>query len=768
MSEFDLIDAGPSATPDRPVPFESRCLQGEFAHPFLEVAVNGALPQPPLWPGPSEIPGLRAVSPATGEPSSPFSWERSAEGAWSVLWNGRPLLRQGLGPYQTQADPAQLSGWRRRPGELLPPGFRQALRWEWLLDDSLRFYGLGQRSMPLERRGTAPVNWTTDEPSGHSRSSDPLYQAHPLLWGTDGSVWWAVFLLHTPYTRFDLGQHRADRWGWLSLGEQLVWQLHAAASPSELQASLSQVFGLPSPPPLWALGFHQSRWGYRTGQEVLELAQEFRERRLPLDVVHLDIDHMDGYRSFTFCPQRFPDAAGLIAELRGLGVQTVTILDPGLRFDPGNAYAPCDSGLAGQHFLKSPSGAPAMGYCWPDEALFPDFSRAATRSWWAEQARFYLEQGVRGLWIDMNEPAIFDRPFWSGGAQQHPLPVDTPAGDSPRRFTQAAWHNLYGSHMAQASEATWNDRPERPWVLTRSGFTGVGQHAWSWMGDNTSWWEHLALSLPQLASMGLVGSPWVGVDVGGFFGHCTGELYSAWMEAAVIYPLMRAHSALGTREAHPWSFGPEVARHAQTALQLRYRLLPYYYSLVTDPERLRQPWLRPMFFEAPNDPRFFTCEDQVMVGPHLMAAPFVVRGQQQRLVQLPAGRWVDLHSGQSHDGGQAVVIARRPGLVPLFARAGSAIPMLAQAVEHSAQLEQAEWHLFLCPGPSTVTSRLYWDEGDGWGFREGRYQELEIVLEPQGPRVIRQSGQTWSRALRLRHPGPEGWTVGLLWNPSQG
>lgn len=756
MSEFDLIETA-SVAPGAGVVTHTRTLVGEAGIPVLSVTVNPS--QEPLpWPQAGELPGLKLLPRL--EQESPFELQDNGDGS-SLFWKGHKLLQSAHRPQLASVELEALPGLKSRPGEKLPTGFQQALRWDWRLQDEQRFYGLGQRSMPLERRGTAPCNWTTDEPTGHSRSTDPLYQAHPLLWGVTDKTWWAVLFLHSPYTRFDLGQDRHDRMTWLSLGASLQFQVHAAESPSELHRSLRQVWEAPTAPPLWALGFHQSRWGYRSGEEVQELVEEFVEREIPLDVVHLDIDHMENYRSFTFSQERFPDPKGLLEGFSQHGVRAVTIIDPGLRFDPGTGYKPCDDGLAGNHFLKSTSGAPVVGYCWPDEALFPDFSRQATRKWWQQQAAFYLEHGVSGLWIDMNEPAIFDKPFWSGGVKQHPMPLETPGGEDDRRFNQAALHNLYGSHMAQATHGTWRDDGEkRPWVLTRAGFTGVGRYAWSWMGDNTSWWEHLALSLPQLSSMGLVGSPFVGVDVGGFFGHCTDDLYSAWIEASVIYPFMRAHSALGTRTAHPWSFGPEVEEVARTAIRLRYRLLPYFYATAMAQAEGDLPWLRPMFFDFPNDERFAYLEDQVMVGPHLMAAPFVRRGESTRLVELPEGVWYDLHTGHQYDHEKSVIVARRPGLVPLFARAGSVIPMLCDDVSCTDELGNIGWNLHLCPGNDEVSSTLYWDEGDGFGFQNGRFARQSVRLDGDTAAFEEKQGDLPFPSLSVLLPTESGWRPG--------
>ena len=699
-----------------------------------------------------EIPGWKALR------SSAFGELSYGPQTGELQWRGKTILRCHSSESK-EVECGDLPGMLIREGDKLPEGQKTLLEWTWQLQPQSNLYGCGQRSGPLERTGLTATNWTTDSPLGHNRTTDPLYQAHPLLWGVTGDCWWAILLCHTAYSRFDLGQEKPGYLKISTLGTDIWMQVHAQETPEELYRSLGQVFKTPSLPPLWSLGFHQSRWGYKSAAEVTQLIETFREKSIPLDVVHLDIDHMDDYRSFTFHSERFPKAPQLLKEWKDKHqVHAVTIIDPGLKFDTSTGYGPLQRGLAGDHFIKSPSNSPQVGFCWPDEALFPDFTRSATRHWWAEECQFYLDNGIDGLWIDMNEPAIFDKPFWSGESVAEPMPLNTPWGEDEKRLDHARLRNVYGSFMSQATKAAWKKRQRRPWVLTRAAFTGAGSEAWSWMGDNTSWWEHLALSFPQLSSMGLVHSGLVGVDVGGFFGHCDAALYSAWIEASVVYPFLRAHSALGTDEQHPWSFGPEVEEVARTALDLRYQLLPYLYTAVEHHCRGGVPPLRPMFFDYPNDSRFRYLQNQVMFGSSMMACPFLERGQWERLVQLPEGEWYCFHSGKKVNG-ESFVVKRRPGLIPLFVKAGSVIPTFASGLQCSRQAETADfvWRHF--PGDSSVHSEFYWDSGEGWDFQEG--QCLRMTLTGSAEEVFVQSSKVHAdfaqRRVVLQRASSAGW-----------
>ncbi|HVA89092.1 MAG TPA: TIM-barrel domain-containing protein, partial [Chloroflexota bacterium] len=443
------------------------------------------------------------------------------------------------------------------------------------------YLGFGQRIGLPDRRGRIVTNWTSDPTHGHHRGMDNLYQAHPVFLAQRPGLAWGLFLHSTWLSRFDVGATHQDTLEILTHGYELDYYLLYGPSPAEVVERLTGLVGRPALPPLWSLGYHQSRWGYDSAKKALALANGFRDRALPLDAIHLDIDYMRGYRDFTWDPARFPDPPALIAALRAQQVRVVTIIDPGVKYDLDAGYAPADQGLAQDVFVRTADGTPLTGYCWPDAALFPDFTRAATRAWWGACHRDLVEAGVAGIWNDMNEPSIFERPFSEGGGEQVPMPPDTPLGEAGERTTPAEAHNIYGLLMCRATyEGLRALRPDqRPWVLTRSGYTGLQRYAVAWMGDNHSWWEHLEASVTQLAGMGLSGIPHVGVDIGGYFENASGELYARWIALGAFYPFMRTHSMIGVADQEPWAFGPRVEAVARQFINLRYRLLPYLYTL---------------------------------------------------------------------------------------------------------------------------------------------------------------------------------------------
>ena len=563
-----------------------------------------------------------------------------------------------------------------RPGDALPSGaasLQVSARKD--LAPGEVILGLGQRTGSLDRRGRCLSNWTIDEPSlGHTRLHDNLYQAHPVFVAVRPELAWGMFLNVTSYSQFDVGARRPEELGVRALGGELDTYVFAGPTPADVIEQLTRLTGRPALPPHWALGFHQSRWGYRSAGEMRELAAEFRARGIGLDAIHFDIDYMHDYRDFTWDPERFPEPEALVSELRERGVRVVTIIDPGVRHDVGRGYRPAEEGLLGRRFLEREDGSPFSGYCWPDAALFPDFAREDVRAWWGQlHERSHTDTGVAGVWNDMNEPAIFERPFSEGFSDQVPMPLAIEHGDEDERTNHAEVHNAYGLLMSRATcEGLRALRTDiRPWVLTRSAYTGIQRYAASWMGDNCSWWEHLELSLPQLASMGMCGSPSVGVDIGGFAENCGPELFARWIEASVVYPFMRVHSGVGTSRQEPWAFGPEVEEVARRMIALRYRLLPYLVTLAHESARKGAPLLRPMIYEYPELEELYALEDQVMLGPNLLSAPITARGHDHRMVTLPPGAWYDLHSGEKVADGEGVsrVIAHAPlGRPPLYAR----------------------------------------------------------------------------------------------------
>jgi len=600
--------------------------------------------------------------------------------------------------------------------------------WKAIAPDE-HFYGFGERTGLLDKLAERKTNWTTDA-LDYNTLTDEMYQAIPFFIAVRPQLCYGIFLNSTFWSQFDLGTEKPGLWQMQTRSTELDYYIIYGATPAAILATYSELTGRMPLPPKWALGYHQCRWSYESEEVVDALAKEFRQRRIPCDVIHLDIDYMQGYRVFTWSQKRFPEPQELIADLKANGFKVVTIVDPGVKYEPEADYAVFDQGMEQDFFVRDVNGKLVHGYVWPDKAVFPDFLRPAVRQWWGQQHHALTDVGVAGIWNDMNEPALDDRPFGDEG-NKVAFPLDAPQGDPHEQTTHAEAHNLYGLTMAQASyEALKQLRPhERSFVLTRSGFAGVQRWSSVWMGDNQSLWEHLELSLPMLCNMGLSGVPFVGCDIGGFAGNATGELFARWMQVGMLYPLMRAHSALSTAQHEPWVFGDRVEQICREYIELRYQLLPYLYSLFWEASTTGAPILRPLLYHYPNDPQTYALHDQVLLGASLMAAPVYRPGVKYRVVYLPEGTWYDWWTQERYQGGTHILAHAPLERMPLYVKAGGIIP-LQPVMQYVDEQPITQLTLKVAPGNGEWT--LYEDDGHSFAYQAGAWSTTTYRVRQTG------------------------------------
>nr|WP_290227845.1 glycoside hydrolase family 31 protein [Trichocoleus desertorum] len=604
--------------------------------------------------------------------------------------------------------------------------------WKQIAADE-HFYGFGERTGFLDKLSEVKTNWTTDA-LDYDSLSDEMYQAIPVFMALRPEVGYGIFFNTTYWSQFDIGADQPGVWRMETRGPELDYYIIYGPTPAQIIHTYTELTGRMSLPPQWAMGYHQCRWSYESEDVVQKIAHEFRQRRIPCDVIHLDIDYMNGYRVFTWSPKRFPHPDKLLRNLAEDGFKTVTIVDPGVKYEPEADYAVFDQGLEKDYFVRKADGQLVHGYVWPSKAVFPDFLRPEVRSWWADWHKNLTEVGVAGIWNDMNEPALDDRPFGDNGNKIW-FPLDAPQGPKDEQATHAETHNLYGLNMAQASaEALEKLRPtERSFVLTRSGYAGVQRWSSVWMGDNQSLWEHLEMSLPMLCNMGLSGVPFVGCDIGGFAGNATAELFARWMQVGMLYPLMRGHSSMGTAQHEPWVFGDRVEAICREYIELRYRLLPYLYSLFWSAATTGEPILRPLLYQYPNDPKTYSLYDQVLLGPSLMAAPVYRPGVECRAVYLPAGTWYDWWSGERFEGPTYILADAPLEQMPLYVAAGSIIPM-APVMQYVNERSLDELRLRVWPGTGEWTH--YEDDGHTFEYRNGAWATTHYRVFPEGQQTV--------------------------------
>lgn len=618
-----------------------------------------------------------------------------------------------------------------------------------------RAYGLGEKTGTLEKRGRTYRMWNSDEPT-HNPTRDPLYQSIPLLYLCDDVGATATFVDCTDSSWFDIGDMHNDQYTITVRDHLFDSYIFPAPTIGEALAQYVALTGRMSLPPIWALGYHQSRYSYYPDEQVRTIAREFRKRSIPCDVIHLDIHYMNGCRVFTWDADRFPDPKGLMEELREEGFRTVTIIDPGVKADPG--YEVYDAGCEMDIFCRTANGERYIGRVWPGEAVFPDFTTAGARAFWADRVAGVLADGVSGIWNDMNEPADFT------GDPNHRADFTPPSevvakGDGrPRSLDH--YHNAYGQLMCRATVDGYerHDESERPFVLTRAGYAGIQRYAAVWTGDNHSWWEHLQMAIPMYANLGLSGVPFVGGDVGGFQLNATPELYARWMQLGSVTPFFRAHSQLGSKSHEPWSFGATVEEICRAYIELRYTLLPYIYSLVADSAESGRPIFRPLYWSYHDDERTWNLGDEFLFGPSLLAAPVLQPGKRSRSVYLPEGTWVDFRNGRLHRGPTDVLATAPLEWMPIYLRGPGIIPR-GPVVQHTESGAFPELTVELIPGAfgESASFDLYEDDGHSTEYKRGAYSLTRLTLYTSDDGTIeltverRESGYELSRKqLTLR------------------
>nr|MBC7245132.1 DUF4968 domain-containing protein [Chloroflexota bacterium] len=572
-------------------------------------------------------------------------------------------------------------------------------------------YGLGEKAFPLDRRGHSYVIWNID-PQNYGPADEPIYLNIPFYIGWQDGQGYGIFYDNSYRARFDVGESQPNEIIYQADGGELCYYFFFSPSFTTILERYTELTGRMSLPPLWALGYHQSRWSYYPDARVREIARLCREHRIPCDAIYLDIHYMDGYRCFTWDPVRFPDPSALLADLHNQGFKVVVIIDCGIKAD--RHYSVCSEGLAKGLFCTYPDGSPAGGPVWPGESYFPDFTNPRVREWWGNLYASLVQAGVDGIWNDMNEPTITGpkgdtlagcvRHDWEGQGTDH---------------RQA--HNVYGMQMVRATaEGLQRLQPDqRPFVLTRSGWAGVQRYALSWTGDNLSTWEHLRLTMPMVMGLGLSGLAFTGADVGGFSGGADAELLVRWMQMGTFLPFFRNHASLWSRAQEPWTYGEPYLSLNRSAIELRYRLLPYLYTATWQCAQSGLPIARPLVLSYPEDTRTYSLDDEFLCGDALLVAPICIPQTTSRQVYLPAGEWFDFWTDERHGGPKTMAVSAPLERIPVFVRAGTVLPTWP-LMQHTDERPVDQLILHVYPGDGR--SWLYEDDGHSLAYQRGEYR----------------------------------------------
>lgn len=599
-------------------------------------------------------------------------------------------------------------------------------------------YGFGEKNGQLDKRGWKLggynyVMWNSDT-FAHDSSTDPIYVSVPFYMVVRHGQAHGLFLDNTWRSTFDVGRDRSDLLTFGAEGGDLDYYFINGPDPKKVIERYTALTGRTPLPPRWALGFNQCRYSYYPESRVRWLADTFREKKIPADVIWLDIHYQDGYKPFTWSPERFPDPKKMISDLGRQGFHLVTIVDAHPKKEKG--YAPYDQGIAKDYFVKNPDGSVYEAQVWPSQAeknpgpsVFPDFSRPAVRAWWGSLYKDFLDAGVSGIWNDMNEPAVFD-------VASGTMPLDLVFDNEGQPTTHREVHNVYGQLMSRATfEGLSRLRPdERPFVLTRASFAGGQRYAAVWPGDNTSEWSSLRQSIPTLLGLGLSGFAFVGCDIGGFAGAPSSELYTRWLQVGVFYPFMRSHSTWGSNDKEPWSFGYQNEIINRHAIELRYELLPYIYNVMQQSSQSGVPAMRPLFLDFPEDEGTSGLNDEFLFGDALLVAPVLNEGANERDVYLPKGQWFDYWTGRSFTGGQSIHVPVTLASLPLFVRGGGMI-FRQPVVQSTSEMPGKPLSVLIAPASESAAS-LYEDNGKSLAYRQGDYMKRHFQQTRNGHELV--------------------------------
>ena len=616
--------------------------------------------------------------------------------------------------------------------------------WRFTLSEQAAVYGLGEMPRGINKRGWHYITNNTDE-SRHSEDKLSFYGAHNFLLVRDGSTCFGLFVDFPGKVYYDIGYTRHDLFSFHTETPDYDLYLLSGGNENAICKEFRTLIGRSYIPPRWAFGLAQSRWGYKTEEDVREVARQYKEHDLPLDMICMDIDYMQDYADFTVNEERFPDLAKLSADLKAQGIRLVPIIDAGVRIDPNDPT--CTEGLEKGYFCKKADGTPFVAAVWPGKAYFADFLRPEVREWFGRQYKALTDCGIEGFWNDMNEPSLFYSPerlraflndmaalrekdnieqeeFFLrviGGAMGL---MNSPADYASfyhevdgQKVRHDQVHNLYGGSMTRAAGEAFADlRPgQRTLLYSRSSFIGNHRYGGIWLGDNNSSWAQLLANIQMMPSVQMCGFLYSGADLCGFSSDTTPDLALRWLEFGLLTPLMRNHSAVGTRMQEYYRF-PEVLPAVRNMIRLRYALLPYLYSEFMKAALENTSYFRPLAFDYPDDPDAREVEDQLLLGEGLMAAPVYVQNAHGRHVYLPEPmkllrlRAVDDYDEEILPAGHHYIRCALDEVL-LFLRPGHIVPV-AQPANNTSELDDASLTLWsFLPDGESAEYRMYRDDG---------------------------------------------------------
>ena len=579
-------------------------------------------------------------------------------------------------------------------------------------------YGLGDKSGFLNKLGYEYEMYNTDNPAPQVECFKALYKSIPFYIVFNPSYQYGFFFDNTYKQHYDVGKTNPHIIKTSFKNGYFNYYFIGGDSLKEVVENYTFITGRMDLPQIWSLGNQQSRWSYMTENEVLEVAHKFRELDIPCDTLYLDIDYMDHYKVFTTNKETFPHFKEMVDELTAMNFKLVTIIDPGVKKESG--YEVYEN-LIKNDLVATLNNETYYNEVWPGVSVYPSFIDPKTQDFWAEQIKFLVSLGVRGIWNDMNEPASF----------KGPLPDTVEFKMNDKIYYHDEVHNIYAHYMNKATyEGLKKFDKRRPYIITRAGFSGTQRYATTWTGDQHSIYPHLQMMIPILLNLGMSGFPFAGTDIGGFCSDTTKELLIRFVEAGIFTPMFRNHSAMNTTRQEPWAFDNETLNIYRKMMKTRYEFIPYMYDLCFEASNTGLPIIRPLVMEFPNDKNTYEINDEYMLGSNVLVSPVLEQGARYKLVYLPEGKWFNYFTNEIYEGGYHAIKCALDEVI-IFIKEGSIIP-------------QYEERNYIDPHTDTLILRIYpgcgnyvhyQDNGEDYKFEHGEYNMYEIIHDDNFLRI---------------------------------
>ncbi len=576
------------------------------------------------------------------------------------------------------------------------------------------FYGLGDKPCQNNLKGKRFENWVTDS-YAYGKETDPIYKAIPFYVGLYTKKAYGIFFDNTFRSFFDFCQERRNVTSFWAMGGEMNYYFIYGPEMESVIVNYTDLTGRPIElPPLWALGYHQCKWSYYPESNVREVTAKFRELKIPCDAIYLDIDYMDGFRCFTWNKDYFPDPKKMVSDLAEDGFKTIVIIDPGIKIDKD--YWVFKEGLENKFFCKRADGPYVKGKVWPGECYFPDFTNPKVREWWADLFKELIEDiGVKGVWNDMNEPAVMDVPGKS-------FPDDVRHNYDGLHCSHRKAHNVYGMQMARATYKGLKKfiYPKRPFVITRAAYAGTQRYSSTWTGDNVATWEHLQIANAQVQRMCISGFSFAGSDIGGFVEQPNGELYARWIQLGVFHPFCRTHSSGDHGDQEPYAFGSDITNIVRKFIEIRYQLLPYLYTAFWRYIEEGIPIIKSLVVYDQEDQQTYFRNDEFIYGDSILVCPIVEPNSKGRRMYFPIGKWYNYFDDKLVIGGEEKWVEADIDTLPVFVKEGAVIPKYP-IQQYVGELEIKELKLDVYYKLGKESSIVYEDSQDGYDYLKGGY-----------------------------------------------